>query len=141
MPHRFFRRLEQASAALKVASAVPESEDNARVCTPDSPPVDMDRANRPPDSWDPLSNSLAGTSSIRPERTGRALFGSAADYPAANNRSELSKGHVVQMYDDYSVPRGLCWLYAPREGERIYDTPGVPDGCGGCAVGVSEAAF
>ncbi|XP_074376603.1 uncharacterized protein LOC141718130 [Apium graveolens] len=101
----------------------------------------MDRANRPPDSWDPLSNSLAGTSSIRPERTGRALFGSAADYPATNNRSVLSKGRVVQMYDDYSVPRGFCWLYAPREGERIYDTPGVAEGYGGCAVGVSEAAF
>ncbi|KAL8146788.1 hypothetical protein AgCh_004506 [Apium graveolens] len=96
---------------------------------------DMDRADRPPDSWDPLSNSLVGTSSIRPERTGRALYGSAADYPAANNRSELTKGRVVQMYDDYSVPRGFCWLYAPREGER------VPDGYGGCAVGISEAAF
>ncbi|XP_074352390.1 uncharacterized protein LOC141691559 [Apium graveolens] len=101
----------------------------------------MDRADRPPDSWDPLSNSLVGTSSIRPERTGRALYGSAADYPATNNRSELTKGRVVQMYDDYSIPRGLCWLYAPREGERIYDTPGVPDGYEGCAVGISKAAF
>ncbi|XP_074352149.1 uncharacterized protein LOC141691316 [Apium graveolens] len=101
----------------------------------------MDRANRPPDSWDPLLNSLAGTSYIRPERTGRAFSGSSADYPVANNRSEMSKGRVVQMYDDYSVPRGFCWLYAPREDERIYDTPGVPEGYGGCAVGVSEAAF
>ncbi|KAL8126627.1 hypothetical protein AgCh_013758 [Apium graveolens] len=102
---------------------------------------DMDQANPPAETSVPRVNTLAETSSICFERTDRALFGSVASYPAANNQSELSKDRLGQMYFDYSIPRGYFWMYAFKDDERIYDTPGVPKGYGDCNVGISEATF
>lgn len=68
-------------------------------------------------------------------------FRNISSFLAANNPTQLTKKLIKEFYSEYHIPKRVYHLYQPRENDRIYHTPTILSSFGGCAIGISEAAF